>query len=104
MNKQHTLDVKLRDILAENMRAYRQQHGISQEALAEACGLHRTYIGSVERAERNVTLRTLATLAEALGISVPQLLTPNLFDMMRENQPGEILKPQLSSARGDENG
>jgi transcriptional regulator with XRE-family HTH domain len=86
MNKHHDLEVKLRAILAENMRAYRQQHGISQEALAEACGLHRTYIGSVERAERNVTLRTLAKLAVVLGVSVPQLLTPNWLGGMAKEQ------------------
>jgi transcriptional regulator with XRE-family HTH domain len=40
------------------------------------CGLHRTYVGSVERAERNVTLSTLEVFAKALGLSVPGLLTP----------------------------
>jgi len=43
--------------------------------LAEKCGLHRTYIGSVERCERNVTLSTLEVLASALGVSVPELLS-----------------------------
>lgn len=50
--------------------------GISQEELATLCGLHRTYIGSVERGERNVTLSTLEVLASTLGVSVPDLLTP----------------------------
>ncbi len=67
---------KLRKILADNVRAFREQHQLSQEALAEACGLHRTYIGSVERSERNVTLSTLEVLARALGVTVPDLLTP----------------------------
>jgi len=44
------------------------------------CNLHRTYIGSVERAERNVTLKTLETLASALGVSVPELLTKRTFE------------------------
>jgi transcriptional regulator with XRE-family HTH domain len=46
----------LRAVLAENMKFFRREKGFSQEELAELCGLHRTYIGSVERHERNVTL------------------------------------------------
>ena len=44
------------------------------------CNLHRTYVGSVERGERNVTLKTLETLAAALGMSVPELLTKKAFE------------------------
>jgi len=66
---------RLRKIVADNLRKYRLQRGQSQEKLADDCGLHRTYIGSVERAERNVTLSTLETLARALNVSVVDLLT-----------------------------
>ena len=66
---------QLRRILAENIRAYRKSNQISQERLADMCNLHRTYVGSVERGERNVTLKTLEILAAALGVSVPKLLT-----------------------------
>jgi len=65
----------LRKILANNVRAYRNAKGLSQEELADECGLHRTYIGSVERCERNVTLGTLELLALALKTTVPGLLT-----------------------------
>lgn len=65
----------LRGTLAENIKLFRKKKGLSQEELAEQCGLHRTYIGSVERHERNVTLSTLEVLSETLGISVPRLLT-----------------------------
>lgn len=65
----------LRATLAENLRQYRKLHGYSQEELANRCELHRTYIGSVEREERNVSLSTLEVLAKALGVSVPELLT-----------------------------
>lgn len=65
----------LRSILARNIQLFRQEKCLSQEALAELCGLHRTYVGSVERGERNVTLSTLEVFSKALGVSVPELLT-----------------------------
>lgn len=61
-------------ILAENIRAFRKEKNISQEKLAEICKLHRTYVGSVERGERNVTLSTLEAFSTALGVSITQLL------------------------------
>lgn len=70
-----TPSISLRSTLAENIRAFRKSHGLSQEELADMCELHRTYIGSIEREERNVTLSTLEVLAEALGINVTELLT-----------------------------
>ena len=65
----------IKEILAENVREYRNTNNLSQEQLAEISGLHRTYIGSVERKERNVTLSTLIFLSKALNVSVPDLLT-----------------------------
>lgn len=65
----------LTQILADNIRDYRKAKHLSQEELADACELHRTYIGSVERGERNVTLSTLEVLAKALGVSIIELLT-----------------------------
>jgi len=67
--------VSTRKVLADNVRALRNLRGLSQEGLAELCGMHRTYIGSVERQERNVTLGTLEALSKAFGISIPDLLT-----------------------------
>lgn len=61
-------------IVSKNIKAARQRKGLSQEALADLCGLHRTYIGAVERAERNITLQTLAKLANALGVTPQSLL------------------------------
>ncbi len=66
----------IRLILAENLRALRQQKGLSQEKLAELAGLHRTYIGSVERGERNISIDNVEALARALEINVPDLLSP----------------------------
>jgi len=65
----------LRETLSENIKLFRKQNSLSQEELAELCGLHRTYIGSVERQERNVTLSTLEVLSNTLKVSVPDLLT-----------------------------
>ncbi len=67
---------RLVKLLASNVRVLRHAQGVSQEELAARCGLHRTYVGSIERGERNATLSTLEVLASVLGITVPQLLTP----------------------------
>lgn len=57
------------------VRARREALGLSQETLAAKAGLHRTYIGSVERGERNVTLKSVYVLAQALGLSPVDLLS-----------------------------
>jgi len=62
------------DLLARNLRALRLVRGWSQEKMAEECGLHRTYVGAIERGERNVTLETLNALALALGVSAAELI------------------------------
>jgi len=64
----------LNQVVASNLRRLRKELGISQEELAEKCGLHRTYIGAIERSERNITLQTLEKLAESLGVSPHDLL------------------------------
>lgn len=66
---------ELTEILASNVFSLRKSMNMSQEQLAETCDLHRTYVGSVERGERNVTLSTLEILADALNVTVPDLLT-----------------------------
>jgi transcriptional regulator with XRE-family HTH domain len=71
---------QITETLAKNLLTFRRKQQLSQEALAELCNLHRTYIGSVERGERNVTLSTLEILAQAVGVSVPTLLTPTEHD------------------------
>lgn len=64
----------LRDVIADNVRRLRKARGLSQEGLADLCGLHRTYVGSIERAERNLSVDNIAKLAAALGIEGWQLL------------------------------
>ncbi|HEY9172958.1 MAG TPA: helix-turn-helix transcriptional regulator [Verrucomicrobiae bacterium] len=63
-----------RRIFAENLRKARLAKGLSQEDLAELANLHRTYVGSVERAERNVSIDNMERLAAAVEMSLPSLL------------------------------
>jgi transcriptional regulator with XRE-family HTH domain len=58
----------------KRMREYRVARGLSQEDLACKSGLHRTYIGMVERAEKNITLRNIGRLASALELTISELM------------------------------
>jgi transcriptional regulator with XRE-family HTH domain len=63
------------ETLADNIRRLRRERELSQEELASLCGLHRTYVGSVERGERNITLGSLELFAAALDVTAIDLLT-----------------------------
>ena len=63
-----------RRAFGERVRELRRVRGLSQEALAEHAGLHRTYVGSVERGERNISLDNIHALADALEVAAPDLL------------------------------
>jgi transcriptional regulator with XRE-family HTH domain len=56
------------------VRELRLKAGLSQEAFAEDCGLDRTYIGGIERGERNLALRNINEIARGLGVSLAELL------------------------------
>lgn len=58
------------------VRAYRLQRGVSQEAFAEIVGVHRTYMGSIERGEENLTLKSVEKLASILQVDPLDLLQP----------------------------
>jgi transcriptional regulator with XRE-family HTH domain len=68
----NTLDIRKR--LGDAIRNERSKLGISQEELAFKCGLHRTYIGSVERGERNISIENIHKIAQSFGISSSTLL------------------------------
>ena len=63
-----------RAVFAKRLRQIRLSKGLSQEALADLAGLHRTYVGSVERGERNVSIDNMERLAKALEVDIFELL------------------------------
>jgi transcriptional regulator with XRE-family HTH domain len=71
VKRKRTADI--RDRFGHAIRKRRQELGISQEELADRADLHRTYIGDIERGERNVSLENIEKLASALGVSVSVL-------------------------------
>jgi transcriptional regulator with XRE-family HTH domain len=66
----------IRKRFGARIRQLRTDRGLSQEALADLAGLHRTYIGSVERGEQNLSLLNIERLAVTLGVSLFQLFAP----------------------------
>ncbi|MEH7547752.1 helix-turn-helix domain-containing protein [Neobacillus vireti] len=63
--------------VGNKVRFIRKAKGLTQEDLAEKCGLQYTYIGGIERGERNVSLQTIEKLAEGLAVPPYELLKPN---------------------------
>jgi transcriptional regulator with XRE-family HTH domain len=66
-------EAQIQKRLGERVRRLRKQRGLSQEALALACDLDRTYIGGVERGERNISLINIYRIAEGLGAEARDL-------------------------------
>lgn len=64
----------LNNDVAKNLRRLRNKLGVSQDEFADMAGLHRTYVGAVERGERNITLSTLQRIATALKAAPEELL------------------------------
>ena len=71
MPKEH--DILLR--FGQRVRELRTEQGLSQEAFAEKCALDRTYLGGIERGERNLALRNIQAIAKGLGISISKLMS-----------------------------
>lgn len=61
-------------LFGKNVQRLRKSKGLSQEQLAEIAGLHRTYIGMIERAEKNITLINIEKIAVALNVKLTDLL------------------------------
>ena len=69
------MDESILTKFGKKVREKRLQRGISQEKLAEKAGVHRTYIGMIERGEKNITLQNIEKIAKALGISLDELMS-----------------------------
>ena len=65
------------NVFGENVRKYRKILDISQEQLAHKADLHRTYIGMIERAEKNITLLNIQKIAKALEVNIEDLIKNN---------------------------
>ena len=65
------------ELFAQNVRELRLERGFSQEELAHRAGLHRTYVGAVERGERNITLLNAQRIADALGVPLDRCVRLN---------------------------
>jgi transcriptional regulator with XRE-family HTH domain len=61
-------------LFGRNVQKYRKEKHLSQERLAELAGVHRTYIGMIERAEKNITLCNIEKIAKALNVEIKDLL------------------------------
>ena len=65
---------ELQQRVGKNLLAYRRAREMSQERLAEVLGVHRTYMGGIERGERNLTLKSVERIADCLGVDPVSLL------------------------------
>jgi transcriptional regulator with XRE-family HTH domain len=70
------MEGELQRNIGRNLRAYRHARGLSQEAFAEELGVHRTYMGGIERGERNLTLRSVERIAARIKEDPLSLLRP----------------------------
>lgn len=81
----------LQKTVGRNLRAIREDRGLSQEAFADVLEVHRTYYGGVERGERNLTLKSVERIADKVGVGALDLLV---------GDRGELLGPAPSTAGG----
>lgn len=65
----------LQKTFGRNLRRYRDERGLSQETFADLLGMHRTYVGGVERGERNLTLRSVERIAQLIDEPPQSLLS-----------------------------
>jgi transcriptional regulator with XRE-family HTH domain len=89
------MEKRARKLLAQKLRVLRFMRGWSQENLAAASGLHRTYISAIERGERNISLDNIEKLADAFGLSIKELLAapdPAKLAKLLDYQPRQKMR------------
>lgn len=87
------MNTNIKKEIGQRIRSLRKRRGMTQEEMADNCGLHWTYIGGLERGERNPTLTTMQKIAGGLGISVQDLLdVPRESTIERDTREGRLLK------------
>lgn len=94
---------ELTQTIGLRLRGYRLERGHSQETLAELAGLHPTYVGQVERGEKNVTVDSLAKITTALNIPLSRLFEVVEEQEAQDNYPRmsyELLTAQPKSVQG----
>ena len=87
---------KLSAEIGQRLRSYRLQNGLNQEELAERCGLHPTYIGQVERGEKNATIESISKIANGLSLPLSTLFENIGGYSDNENYPAEAYNLMLS--------
>ena len=86
------MDGRLQRAVGLSVRSYRRKRGLSQEAFADVLGVHRTYLGGIERGEHNLTLKSVERIAAKLGIDPMVLLRSDV-------SPAHVEQPQHAGAR-----
>ncbi|MDQ8739115.1 helix-turn-helix transcriptional regulator [Paenibacillus sp. LHD-38] len=85
------METKVLKIVGQRVRDLRKQMGLSQEELGEKDGLHFSYIGGIERAEKNITLINLQKIAEVHGVSIHDLFAYSKLTIYRNNDIDVLL-------------
>jgi transcriptional regulator with XRE-family HTH domain len=86
---------ELKVVLGKRIRELRSKNGFSQEGFADHCGLHRTYMGGIERGEHNLTIETLMTVSKGLEMTMSDLLS----DIEKQVEPVKS-PPRIARKRG----
>ena len=89
-----------RVLVGEKIRALRKERGLSQEELGEKANLHHTYVGAIERGEKNASIDTLDKIADALGVVIVDLFALVQGEMNVEKLKARVLEEVKESSPG----
>ena len=73
-------------VFGTNLKKYRTELGLSQEAFADKCGMHRTYISAIECYRRSISLENIQRIADALGVETYKLFMEDKYNAQKENK------------------